>query len=66
MEDQATSLLVEHVMHNIEMKKNFQKAHEMVERSSFVLKNLLTTKGAKVGGPSMQVEIMSEKQETKS
>jgi hypothetical protein len=38
----------------------------MVERSSFVFKNLLATKGAKVGGPSLQLEIMSEKTETKS
>lgn len=46
------------------MKKNFQKAHEVVERSSFIFKNLLATKGAKVGGPSLQVDIMSEKKET--
>ena len=43
------------------MKKNFQKAHEMLERSSFMFKNLLSTKGATVGGPSLELEILNEK-----
>jgi len=38
----------------------------MVERSSFMFKNLLASKGAKVGGPSLQLEIVSDKKETKS